>query len=205
MLIIVAATGGAALLFSFFLLQLGLESMGWRYAISTSLAYGVFLLLLRLWLNSVAHDQSLRSGDTHLDAADLLLNLPLDAGPLGEGIGSGNSLAGDAAGGLGLDEAVFLVVAAAALLSGAAVCAYVIWTAPVLFAEVLVDGAIMARVYRRMRIRIEAGWGLSAIRRTWVPALLLVAFMAIAGTAMEHLAPGAHSIGAVVDHFRLDH
>lgn len=91
------------------------------------------------------------------------------------------------------------------LLSGAAVCAYVIWTAPVLFAEVLVDGVIMARIYRKMRIRTETGWGLSAIRRTWVPALLLVAFMAIAGIAMEHLAPGAHSIGAVVDHFRLNH
>ncbi|MGA1235535.1 MAG: hypothetical protein ACO34E_01585 [Limisphaerales bacterium] len=203
MLIIVVATGGAALMFSFLLLQLGLESMGWRYAVSTGLGYGVFLLLLRLWLNSVSKEQPFWSGDSHLDAADVLMNIPLDAGPLGEGVGSGTSLAGHAAEGLGLDEAVFLVVALLALLSGAVVCAYVVWTAPVLLAEIFVDGLVMAKIYRKVRIHADSGWTRPAIRRTWVAATLLTAFMAIAGVAMEHLAPGAHSIGAVIDHLRV--
>lgn len=202
MLIIVSATGGVALLFSFFLLQIGLESMGWRYAVSTGLAYGVFLLLLRLWLNAIPGNPSGYGGDTHLDAADVILNLPLDAGPLGEGIGSGSSLGGEAAGSLGLDEAIFLLIAALALLSGVAVCVYIIWTAPVLLAEIFVDGMVMTRVYHKLRLRGESGWSLSAIRRTWVAALLLVAFMGIAGLALEHLAPGAHSIGAVIEHLQ---
>jgi hypothetical protein len=50
MTLMVLATGLSGFAFSFFLLKLGLHAMWLRYVLSILLAYGVFLLLVRLWL-----------------------------------------------------------------------------------------------------------------------------------------------------------
>ncbi|HEX8638930.1 MAG TPA: hypothetical protein VF692_12755, partial [Pyrinomonadaceae bacterium] len=48
--VILAITAMSGFLFSFALLNVGVSSMALRYPIAISLAYCVFLLLLRIWL-----------------------------------------------------------------------------------------------------------------------------------------------------------
>lgn len=44
------------------------------------------------------------------------------------------------------DELVFLLIAGLAVCAGAFICLYLVWTAPALLAEILVDGLVMGRV-----------------------------------------------------------
>jgi hypothetical protein len=83
---------------------------------------------------------------------------------------------------------------------GVAACLYVVWTGPGLLAEVLVDGVLMSRIYRRMRIAGQTYWMTGALRRTWIPACLIALFLAIAGFAMQKIDPDAKSIGPVIEH-----
>ena len=57
MLLIVALTAAAGFLASASLLDIGLQALGQRYALSVVIAYLVFLLLLRTWVR--LHDKSL--------------------------------------------------------------------------------------------------------------------------------------------------
>ncbi|HKV13351.1 MAG TPA: hypothetical protein VJ725_34740, partial [Thermoanaerobaculia bacterium] len=50
MSLLLALTGATGFLSSFLLLKLGVHSMALRYPVAVALAYGVFLLLLRIWL-----------------------------------------------------------------------------------------------------------------------------------------------------------
>ena len=95
--------------------------------------------------------------------------------------------------------AVVLAVLAAAfslvLASG-----YLVWTAPVLFAEVLVDGLVVAALSHRLR-RIEGpSWIGGVARRTWLPAAGTAAALGLAGYLLQRLDPEIDSIG---DIFRL--
>jgi hypothetical protein len=75
-----------------------------------------------------------------------------------------------------------------------------IWTAPALLAEVAVDGIIMARIYKKLKVKDEQYWLTGAIRRTWIPALLIALFFSVAGFAMQKAVPGAKSVGPVIQH-----
>jgi hypothetical protein len=79
---------------------------------------------------------------------------------------------------------------------------FVIYSAPMLFAEVLLDAALSAGLYRRLR-GIEADhWLQTAIRRTILPFALTALCVTLAGWGMELYAPGANSIGDVFLHVR---
>ena len=104
------------------------------------------------------------------------------------------------------DEAVgfgdadeFAVPFAALLLLVGMVLAsfYVVWIAPVLFAELLVDGTLSYGLYRCLR-RGDRHWLRSAWRRTWLPFLLTAIFAALVGMALGEIAPGTRSLGEVV-------
>ncbi|NDP48534.1 MAG: hypothetical protein GZ085_09145, partial [Sulfuriferula multivorans] len=56
MSLIVGLTGAAGLLFSYLMLETGITSMTLRYPLALLLAYGVFLVLLWLWLRTKAED-----------------------------------------------------------------------------------------------------------------------------------------------------
>jgi hypothetical protein len=105
-------------------------------------------------------------------------------------------------GGLGsasfdLDEGWWLVIAGIVLLGGFAAVASVVWSAPMLLAEVALDAALVSTVYRKLR-KQDAGHWLGALwRRTWLPAVMLVGFMTILGIALQQIAPDAVSIGGV--------
>ncbi len=192
MLLLIVVTGAAGLLASFLMLHGGVPSMPLRYALALLVAYGTFLLLVR-WF--VQH------GD--------LSNLDLPANPSGGGghpaaepIAEGSSdtdtswldgVVGADGGALALLLAVAVVVIAFALL-------WVLISAPTLFAELAIDGALSAGLYRRLR-RIETRhWLETAVRHTFWPfvatAIVLVGF----ALAAQHYRPHAHSIGELFTH-----
>jgi hypothetical protein len=76
----------------------------------------------------------------------------------------------------------------------------VIYIAPALLAEILVDGALVAGLYRRVK-HIEPGnWLQTAVRKTFVPALVSAVFFTIAGVALQKAVPTAQSIGDIWRH-----
>ncbi len=249
MVLIVALTGGAGLLASFTLLQLGLTSMTLRYPLALVLAYGFFLFLLWVWLRA-------RDDDGAFDLPDPGVGLPSPSGAAprgaGDALGNGRSgsfssgRGGDFAGGGGgasfddsaalpapaldpslsvsrvsaddgllpdgvkevgdglsslgdADELAIPLLVAALAVGLALASLYVVWAAPVLFAELLADGALSYALYRRLRHEPRRHWLGVAFRRTALPfaatALLLVAI----GWGLSLTAPGAQTLGQALD------
>lgn len=196
MLILVALTGAAGFLSAYFLLHLGLDSMALRYPLAVAASYGVFLLLLRVWL------EFQRQGwGTLADSADLL-----ELGDLVPHGGASNPVVSSTGGGssgfdlpsVDLDDSGCLVLLALLLITGVILgtTVWVVWTAPVLLAEVLVDGLVMAALYRRLkRAGGPSHWLLGAVRRTWVSALLSALLFSVAGGLLHRAVPEARSIG----------
>jgi hypothetical protein len=218
MSLIVGLTGAAGLLFSFVLLQLGVTSMALRYPLAMLMAYGVFLVLLWLWLRTKAED--------YVDIPDLSGLVPGGSGdcaPVIQG-GGGHFGGGGASGsfdgpasfapaesdasplseaasavGDGADELAIPLIVIAMVLGLALASRYVVYAAPILFAELLVDGALSWALYRRIQATDSPHWLESAVRRTALPFLLTGVFVAATGAAMAAYAPGAQSIGAVIE------
>ena len=72
---------------------------------------------------------------------------------------------------------------------------YVVYAAPVLLAEILVDGLLLAGLYKRLKGVEPRHWLRSAVRRTLLPAMLATALFIAAGYLMQRAIPEARSIG----------
>jgi hypothetical protein len=84
----------------------------------------------------------------------------------------------------------------AALAVGLALSSlYVIYSAPTLFAELLLDGALAATLYRRLRGIETRHWVSTALRRTVLPFATTAVFVSVAGWGLHQFAPGAQSVG----------
>ena len=219
MSLIVGLTGAAGLLFSFTMLQLGVTSMTLRYPLALLMAYGVFLLLLWLWLRTKAEDYvdiPDFSGSGSSGSGDCMPAFEGGGGHFGGGGASGSfdgpasfapvesdaSPLSDAAStvGDGADELAIPLIVIAFALGLALASLYVVYVAPMLFAELLVDGALSYALYRRIKTTDSPHWVESAVRRTALPFALTAVFVSATGAAMVAYAPGAHSIGQVVQH-----
>jgi hypothetical protein len=123
------------------------------------------------------------------------------------GIGAGNgpsSTVGDAVGAvLDADEgAVPVVVVGLVILLALGLliaCGYVVYIAPALFAEVLVDGILSVVLFRHLRAAQRPSWQGAAVRGTILPFVATAAFLSAVGCAMAIYAPGARSIGEVIE------
>lgn len=219
MSLIVGLTGAAGLLFSFIMLELGVSSMALRYPLALLMAYGVFLVLLWLWLRTKADD--------YVDIPDLSGLIPSGSsestalfqgggGNFGGGGASGSfdgpaafapldsnsasplaeatSAVGDA------DELAIPLIVILFALGLALASLYVVYAAPMLFAELLVDGALSYALYRRIKAADSPHWIQSAVRRTALPFMLTGVFVSATGAAMAAYAPGAQSISQVIHH-----
>lgn len=214
--IILLLTALAGFLTSFSLLQAGISSMTLRYPIAIIAAYCVFLLLLRIWLwfqkNSLNIDLSGADFGGSNSSAPSGGNFQFGGGTDFAGGGAGGNwedrvaTSADMSGGsvldgvsldLDLEELGLIILAVAALIGGLLAALYIIYIAPVLLAEILVDGALVAGLYSRVKNIEQNNWLKTAVKRTVMPAVLVVIFFTIAGFAMQSLAPEAHSIGAV--------
>lgn len=219
--LIVVVTGGVGLLVSFLLLQSGMGSMALRYPFALAVAYLAFLLLLWAWLRAKEDDFS-----NIPDFSTAMPNLsgsghsaPFQSGGGGDFGGGGasgsfdgstsqsfanvddiaGSSIGESLGSVGDADELAIPILAIVLALGMAVASlYVVYLAPTLFAELLVDGVLSYTLYRHLH-KVETHFWLStAFKRTIFPFLLTAVFLAIVGAAMAHYAPGATSIGEVI-------
>lgn len=203
---IVLSTAAAGFLYSFLMLSLGLRSMSIRYVLAISMAYLTFLFLIRVWLRF--HKKELeKDGDIDpLDIVDIADSIPA-GGPGntdfpgsesytgGRGGGGGGGMAFDP----GVDELTVVIAILAALLAGLIASLYIVFASPSLFAEVLLDGALSMGLYSRLKKLERRHWLQSAIKKTIVPFLIVLIFFFIAGIIMQNYAPGADSIGDVLE------
>ncbi|HEY6940198.1 hypothetical protein [Dokdonella sp.] len=190
MLLLVLLTGGCGLLASWLMLRAGLVSMPLRYLLALGIAYAIFLLLVRLFVEHVDPTVDIPGDPTR----------PCSTGSGGGRIDAGPSSAHDAGllDGLGgADEALPLVLLAIAALAIACALLWVVVSAPTLFAELLVDGALSATLYRRLRKLDQRHWLDTALRHTIGPFLVTAIVLVAFAFAAQHYRPLAHSIGDV--------
>jgi hypothetical protein len=219
MFLIVTLTGLSGFVASYSMLHAGLFEMWVRYLASISVAYLMFLALLWLWLRTKAED--------YIDVPDFSgisssgsdgsgTGLTGQGGEFGGGGASSSfdtssehlSTIGESGGSIGdalgtVTEAdefaiplVVLVLIGALALSSI----FMIYSAPILFAELLVDGVLSASLYRKLRGLETQHWLETALRRTALPFALTAIFVTASGWAMTVYAPEAHSIGDVISH-----
>lgn len=227
--IILLLTGLAGFLVSFAMLRLGISQMWLRYPVAIIVAYGVFLLLLRVWLSL----NRPRDWDV-FNLVETTVEVVSELSGSGEPrFGGGGDFAGGGAGGswgesvstvtstkssvstfttskssgskgfsfdLDLDEGWLILVAIIALIGAAIAALYVVYIAPALLAEILLDGVLMAGLYKQVKSIDHKHWLRGALRRTGVAAIVVVVFFTIAGYAMQRAAPDARSIGEVWKH-----
>jgi uncharacterized membrane protein len=228
MTLIVALTSAFGLLSSFLLLRLGIDAMALRYPLALALAYVVFLLLIWLWLRTNAEDYKEDYSEGYVDVPDFPDALPSGASgtsgvplrPIGDvNFGGGGATSGsfdvrtspkakpadavsDAGGSSGSDadanEIVILLIVIALAIGLAFASFYLIYIAPTLLAEVLVDGTLSYALYRQIRGEDPAHWLITSVRRTFLPFLVIAIFLAIVGATLSAYAPGARSIGEVI-------
>jgi hypothetical protein len=214
MFILVSLTGLAGFGASVGMLAAGVDAMALRYLLAMGVAYIVFLLLLWLWLRASAADY-LDLVPTGGDGGHDVDPVPADAfagrgGSFDGGGASGNVDFG--AGDSGVEAIVEKPLAvighadegaiplAVILLALGIVFSslFVVWSAPILFAEILVDALLAAGLYRRLRGLDPRHWMVAALRRTLLPFVLTTLVVAGAGWGMQSHAPGARSLGEVL-------
>jgi len=213
MFVLVSLTGLAGFGASAAMLAAGLETMGLRYLLAMSVAYMVFLSLLWAWLRTRPSD--------YLDGIDLAQFGTNDAsGAPHDFSGGGGTFDGggasanvdfgardstlDAAAekplpsGADVDDGIFPVTIVLLAVGLALSALFVIWSAPILFAEILVDALLAAGLYRRLRLLDPRHWMVAALKRTIIPFVLTTIVVTGSGYAMQIHAPGARSMGEVV-------
>ena len=221
--VIVAIAGGCAFLFSALTLSAGLHSMAVRYGLAALAGYLAFAGLIRAW---IAWQRGRLEPDLDLPGLDFDLPASTTSGPSlftgGRSGGGGATSSWSGAGGnapvpmpviapppataagRGMSTSfdaddLWPVILAAVLALGAIVAVgFVVFSAPTLLAEVALDAGLMSTMYRRLRREDAGHWTGAVFRRTWLPALAVIAFTAAAGYALQLAAPDARSIGGVI-------
>lgn len=220
MLLLVTITGISGFIASYSLLKVGIVDMWIRYLVSFGIAYLVFLLLLWLWLRSRAEDYDNLpdfSGTPSSDTGNSDSHFSGKGGSFGGGganssfdTPSANFLVNDATDSSSIGDALstaaeaeeFAIPLMILVLFGALLFSsvFMIYSAPALFAEILVDGVLSASLYRRLRDLEKRHWLETAIRRTAVPFVLTAVVVSASGWGMALYAAGAHSIGDVISY-----
>jgi hypothetical protein len=229
MALILALAAVGAFLVSASLVALGLGTMGVRYALAVVGGYLFFLAFVRLWIAYQTRDWSFgrkgggdRSRPSEVGNVDLPdLSALADLGSAAEGgfSGGGGAFGGAGASGSfgdaapsegsssgvldglgGADgEGVAIVIAVVALLGGLLALGFVVYSSPLLLAEVLLDVAIVGALYRRNQRHERGHWAAGVLRRTYKPMLVLAVFAAVFGFAVQSLAPEQRTLGAVLE------
>ena len=236
MTLIVAATGVSGFLASAALVHAGVDSMGVRYALAFLIAYGVFLVLVRLWVELYRRriegvDEALDFTPDVVDGPDIGASsipgggggsigsgdVPGGGGDFGGGGASGDwdtpALAradvpapaarkgGDGGGiadSLDLDDGWVIVVPIVIALGSLIAAAVLIWSAPGLLAELAVDVLLVSRLYKRLETLDRRSWLWTAIRKTWIPALIVGVLLVAGGIVLDVVVPEARTMGDVV-------
>jgi hypothetical protein len=202
---IVSATGLVGLLASAWLRAVGLHSMWIRYGVAVGIAYGAFMFFVWLWLQWKRRQhvddpgwkgEGLDDRGSTWEAAstgDLVTDSRMPSSS------SGDFFVGDL---LDADEGIVwvaIILAIGCLLFAAG---YVIFIAPELLAELLLDGVLSTALYRRLRRLHRRHWVESVLARTWIPTAIVAVAFVIAGAVCQRYAPEATSLGDVWRHWQ---
>lgn len=122
------------------------------------------------------------------------------AAPVGLMSGSSSGGSSSGSGGIGgidvdLDDGVALLVVLVVLVLVFSALIYVVWIAPILFAELIIDAAVVGSLYRPIRNIERRHWLMTALRKTAIPAVIITILFAIAGFVMQAAEPDAVTIG----------
>lgn len=205
-MIILGLTGVSAFLTSMLLLRLGVTQMVVRYPLAIAAAYGIFILLIGVWLwlqsrgadmldvASEILDHNNYRGDGQITSTSGSADLVGMDPPSGSGGGGGSGI--DLPD-LDLDfgDLFWLVLALVVFIAGLIALFYIVYIAPVLLAEVLVDGLLAAGLYRSVKGAQGRHWMMTVLRKTAIPAALVLIFFSIAGFCVQKIEPAATSIG----------
>jgi hypothetical protein len=216
MSLILVLTICAGFLLSNFLLDAGLRWMWLRYPLMILFAYSVFLLLLGAWVQlQRMGGLDMEIHDADLDLSDAVYYYQTSGGSGrswfsgGRSWSSGGSRLFD---GFDLDFdaddgcAVLLAVIAllAAVVGALVVSFYVIYAAPALLAEILVDSLLLAGLYKRLKHVERKHWLKTAFGKTWLPLVSVLLLFTLAGYLIQRAVPEAHSIGDFWQHITRD-
>ncbi len=119
------------------------------------------------------------------------------AGGSGSGGGSSGSSSGigDVLSGAGdADELVIPLAVAAFVLALLFSTLYVVYSAPMLLAELSVDFLLATGLYRRLKKIPETAWLGTAIKKTIWPFLITALVISASGWALQNSAPGANTL-----------
>jgi hypothetical protein len=203
--------------------QAGVHMLSVRYAITLTVGYGIYLLVLRWWAARLVSDEEESADgdpgdalDLGLDVADLARAVPRSSGPrmpeapnlgdaadatdvadVGKGLGE---WAGDALDGLGsADEgavvAIFLIGAAILAGAGALAMLFFSWDVLLAVAVELAFSVAAARVATRVE---REGWITAAVRLTWKPLLGALLCAVVLGATIDHFMPQVDSLPEAV-------
>lgn len=213
MCVLVAITGGVGFLASSLLVLAGMHTMWSRYLLALAIAYLCFIGLLWLWLRTRADDYAHADliPTPNLDLTPQSATPPTFSGKGGTFDGGGasgdvafaehttaiapdghdNLLADGISAASEADELAFPLMAVL-FAGGLLLSAFLlIHAAPVLFAELLVDGVLATSLYRRLRGLDTRHWLETAIRRTATPFAGAAALLVATGWLAQWLSPEA--------------
>jgi len=226
--LIVTLSGVTAFLASVVMLRAGVTGMTVRYAMAACAGYLAFVALIRVWITfqrrSVVDDVASSLGDiVNAGGGNGSSGRAVEGWRFGGGRSGGGGASrafvapgassrpvtggapvarGSSGGGwsldLDLDELWWVVLAIALACAGIIAVGYVIYAAPLLLGEVALDAALLGGAYRRLKRSDMQHWATGVLRRTAIPAAIVVACAAGFGYCGERLAPQARSIGGVI-------
>ena len=208
MSVILMITGAAGFAGSVGMLKCGLGQMGVRYPLAVLFAWGVFLVLVRLW--AVFESESFRMED-HIGDPGQLENMSAGTPPVRSrgrsgrdfGLGwldwidIGNFFGGEIEGYI---VGIVFTILAVAVVGTLVSLAGLIGEAEVLFAELFLDAVLISALSKRLR-RLKPRWWMAGILRQtiWPVALTAISLM-IVGFLLQLNYPNAKSIGGVWHH-----
>ena len=102
------------------------------------------------------------------------------------------------------DGGIWLVIAAALVLLALSVAAYLVYVAPALLAELLLDAGLAAGLYGRLSGGEQRSWLRTAVRATALPAVGAMLVLGLIGVVLQRAYPGAASIGRVIERVQDD-
>ncbi len=188
-------TGTIGFFISYLLLQAGVDHMWIRYPVAVMGAYGIFLLLLRGWVeierakfdanvvtvpdtagNEGDQDEDRRWRKSEVTSWLDCLDFPSSC----------------------LDEGCLPLLLVGVVIGLIATLCVALFNAPALLAEIFVDVFLVSIIYRKLRIAAKEHWLGTAIRKTWRMTLMTAFLLMVGGGCLEMLAPGARSIGPAI-------
>jgi len=197
LLVLTAAAGFFA---SVVLLHYGVDSMAVRYPIAAAMAYGVFLGLIRLWVEIERARFNPKPGEIERLAGEGNPGTPRATYPGSSNRGSWLDWL-DVSNAFDLDDGCLPALMIGAIVALAVLVFTAIANAPAFMAEVFLDAFIVSVLYRRLRIAAKEHWLGTAIRKTWLHVVLTIVLLCVVGGCLDWVAPGARSIGPALRHF----